>query len=182
MLSCFTSSWHPDSSSVFNTRNYYSARVNRTVLTVLYLQYTSPFNGHYSPREMMEVAVVQTGTLNTCKAPLRSPPSEYQHSLFIDGGPSCHLPTNRQCQSTEGNNTCCYIRRLDFSLAANKVIHGWCLKYNRKYRWVYYTYIRYFTDTFKLETVLGLGWSFQNSFVFSSPIVISPWYSILQTY
>jgi len=42
----------------------------------------------------MKVAVVTTGTLKTCKAPLRSPPPTYHHSVNLQAGcPSCH-PTN----------------------------------------------------------------------------------------
>ena len=49
--------------------------------------------------EMLEIAVVQFGTLKICKAPVRSLPPEYQHEFFTGQMP--FLVLNQQCQSIE---------------------------------------------------------------------------------
>jgi len=51
----------------------------------------------------MEITVVQAGTFNTCKAPVKSPLSEYQHSFSTGRIP--FLSPNQQCQNTEGTLT-----------------------------------------------------------------------------
>jgi len=58
--------------------------------------------------EKMEVAVVQTVTLKMCKAPVRSPPPEYRHSVFysLDDRQMMmiepFLSSNQQHHCTEG--------------------------------------------------------------------------------
>jgi len=44
--------------------------------------------------DMMAMVVVQSGTFKPCKAPIRSPPPEYQHSTFLQTRCPSYHPTN----------------------------------------------------------------------------------------